>query len=666
MLDAPISSIKGIGPRRAELLGGMGLFVLGDLIGFLPSAYKDFSSAVPLCDAVHGSFAAVRLSSAARPTYFRMRGGAGCVSMACSDGADKATLVWFNQPYAVKRVPESGEFLACGKVDRSKGIHIINPVVCSDAPGVVPEYTLPRGIPQKVFRSAVAAAFSAAPELSDPLPAAIRERFDIPEMRSALYLAHFPRSAEDVGLAARRLAFEDMLRFTLMTGALRRRRSAASGISFSCGYRDDFLSRFSFSPTSAQLRVMGEIERDMSSAGVMNRLIQGDVGSGKTFLALYAMYIAVMNGYQAALMAPTEILAQQHYAQIKTLFGDGASILTGGMTASETRGVLAGIADGSVRAVTGSQALFSKTVKFENLGLVVVDEQHRFGVGQRAALYGKGGDPDTIVMSATPIPRTLALLMYGDLDCSVVDELPAGRLPVKTRFIRPAKRQDMYRFIGERVAEGGQAYIVCPMIDSSEGMDVRSAVEVYSELKTVFGDRVALLHGRMSAEEKAAVLTDFRNGAVGMLVSTTIIEVGMDVSNATIMVIEAAERYGLSQLHQLRGRVGRGAGESFCFLLSSVDDTATNERIRTLVSTNDGFRIAERDLELRGPGQFLGQRQHGLSSFSGLAGSTAVIEDARMAADALLAAGETDADARQYIAAAVADSSERLGKIILN
>lgn len=668
MLDASIAGIKGIGPRRAELLGGMGLFSASDVVGFLPSVYKDYSAVTPSNELVHGRFVAVRVEAVSKPRFFRMRGGAGVASVQCGDDEGALTLIWFNQPYAIKRLPSEGAFYACGRVDKRKGVRLLNPVICSELPGIVPEYALPRGLSQKVFRGVVAAAFAALPEYRDPLPEVIRSEFGIPELRGALYCAHFPSTADALDSAKRRLAFEDMLRFVLMTDAVREKRLNADGIAFECGCRAEFLSRFGFVPTAAQLRVMDEIESDMKSPRAMNRLVQGDVGSGKTFLALYAMYIAAKNGFQSALMAPTEILAQQHFMQLEALFGSAAALLTGGMPASEVRRVRAGLADGSIIAVAGTHSLFSKTTEFCRLGLVVTDEQHRFGVRQRASFSEKGSNPDLLVMSATPIPRTLALLMYGDLDCSVVDELPAGRTPVETRFVRPARRKEMYKYIASEVEMGRQAYIVCPMIDRSENVDAPSAGEVYEELKGLFCGRAALLHGRMSSEDKRELLNGFRSGAIGALVSTTVIEVGMDVANASIMVIEAADRYGLSQLHQLRGRVGRGAEKSYCFLLSETDDALANERIRTLISTSDGFAIAEKDLTLRGPGQFLGQRQHGLDAFfgAGMAENMAMLSGVRAAARRMTELCATDAEAARYIEAAVSDSGKRLVEIAMN
>ncbi|MBQ3938284.1 MAG: ATP-dependent DNA helicase RecG, partial [Clostridia bacterium] len=415
------------------------------------------------------------------------------------------------------------------------------------------------------------------------------------------------------------------------------------------GILGEFLPLLPFEPTDAQYGVMNEIALDMASDQPMSRLIQGDVGSGKTVLALYAMYVAAKNGYQSVLMAPTEILAEQHFKQLRHFFGERAAILTGHMTAKERRETLAGIADGSTIAVCGTHALIENGVEFSNLGVVITDEQHRFGVRQRAAIGKKGEAPDTLIMSATPIPRTLSLILYGDLDISTVRGMPPGRKPAVTKLVPERKRADMYRYIEKLIAdERIQAYVVCPMIEENEELEgVRSAESLYEELRGNLSLRIGLLHGRMKNGEKDELMERFRKGELDMLVSTTVIEVGVDVPNACIMVIESAERFGLAQLHQLRGRVGRGDKQSYCFLLTGSGSKTALERLRFLAETSDGFRIAEKDLELRGPGELIGMRQHGISEF-GAAALAMDIETLRLAKEcaALLLSGPEDESAK--------------------
>ena len=459
-----------------------------------------------------------------------------------------------------------------------------------------------------------------------------------------------------------------MLLFSLMLSMLRRERLARPGpVLRTEGVLPRFLKLLPFAPTGAQMRAMREISREMSNGRQMNRLLQGDVGSGKTAVALFAMYAAAESGFQSVLMAPTEILAQQHFAAAQSIFGARACLLLGGMKKKERDAAYAAIRSGEALAVIGTHALLPEGVSFHNLGAVIADEQHRFGVRQRAAIGAKGESPHTLIMSATPIPRTLSLILYGDLDVSVLDELPPGRKPVTTRCVPKAKRKAMYAFVERQVHAGRQAYVVCPLVEQSESLEgVMSVNELFAELEKTLHVRVGLLHGKMAAAKKEETARAFRAGEIDVLVSTTVIEVGVDVKNATVMVIENADRFGLAQLHQLRGRVGRGSEESFCFLLSEAGSEAAHERLMTLTETNDGFAIAEKDLMMRGPGEFLGQRQHGLSELAAakLAGDMTALNNARAAADALVA--ENSAEGAPLLARARTLLASRGGEIAPN
>lgn len=620
MQSIQLTSIKGIGPRRAELLGKLGLASFYDLLCFAPRDYKDYSRCESVCDCAHGQDVAICVHIDGEPKLARVRKGLSVVSAQAADDTGTLQLVWYNQPYRKQQLHKDMTLYACGRVDLTRGRKIINPVLSLALPGILPVYPLVQGVRQSMLRDAVRNGLAAFGEqIEETLPAALRQKYDVAERAYALRNLHFPSDMQALQKAKRRLAFEDMLTFRLMIDSLKRRRVQNGGVAFLPADAEAFGARFPFSFTAAQKRILGEIAADMRADRPMNRLIQGDVGSGKTVLALYAMATAVENGYQAVLMAPTEILAVQHFCAVSRLFGDSACLLRGGMKKQEREEALAAIASGRARAIVGTHALLQSGVVFDKPGVVIADEQHRFGVRQRA-LLGNCGTPDVLIMSATPIPRTLALLLYGDLDVSVLDALPPGRTPVKTSLVPQEKREAMYDFLQAQVDAGRQAYVVCPLVEPSETLeDVCSAKELYMWLKKRLRARVSLLHGQMKNEEKEAASAAFRDGGIDVLVSTTVIEVGVDVPNATIMIIENADRFGLAQLHQLRGRVGRGTAVSYCFLLAKNLSDAARERLETLIKSNDGFAIAQKDLAMRGPGELLGKRQHGLSAFSALA-----------------------------------------------
>ncbi len=641
--DSPLTCLKGIGPRRAETLGKLGLFSLGALLRFAPRDYRDYRRALPAAEAGHGQDAAFALTILAEPKLARIRGGLSILSAQAADESGKLTLTWYNQPFRKDGLTSGQKIIACGRVDQTRGAKLVNPTIFPALPGILPLYPLTRGVSQKQLRDLARAALSAClPGLVDPLPEPIRAAYGLEPLGEALESLHFPGNMEALARARQRLAFEDMLIFRLMLGLSGQERRAAPARAIDARI-EAFLPLLPFAPTGAQLCAMADIRADMAAGRAMNRLIQGDVGSGKTAVAFFAMHAAMEAGRQAALMVPTEILARQHYEKLCALFGPGrVRLLLGGMKKSEREEAWEALSTGRAALAVGTHALLRQEGGFHDLALVVTDEQHRFGVSQRAAIQAKGREGvHVLVMSATPIPRTLALLLYGDLDVSRIGELPPGRKPIKTSLVPPSRRRAMYDFLAAQIREGYQAYVVCPLVEESEELPgVPGASEHYAKLKKSFpGLRIGLLHGQMPAREKEAVAAAFRDGAIDILVSTTVIEVGVDVPNACVMAIEHADRFGLAQLHQLRGRVGRGSAKSYCFLISAAaGDSAATERLRMLVSSQDGFAIAEADLALRGPGEFLGKRQHGLSEFvaASLAMDMGVLQQAQEAADRLL------------------------------
>ncbi|MBR5947995.1 MAG: ATP-dependent DNA helicase RecG [Clostridia bacterium] len=631
-----LTKIKGIGSGRIKYFARLGLFSLQDLAGFLPRSYLDYERPVKIADAEDGEPAAIEIKFIGSVKTFRAKSGIMITTVSIGDETGNMTATWFNQPYIARSIPKEPGGYALGIVDKRTGARLLRASFSKELPGIIPVYPLTSGLTQNVMRSAVRGALEIClDEVEETLHEEIREEYGLIPLKTAMETVHFPKNADALAAARRRLAFEDAAVLTIVLEKLRQNRKGQKGIAFNTsGILDEFLMLLPFEPTGAQYSVMNEIALDMASPQPMSRLIQGDVGSGKTALALYAMLIAAKNGAQSALMAPTEILAEQHFALLKRFFGERAAILKGHMSASVKREVLKGIADGSIIAVTGTHALIEGKVEFKRLGVVITDEQHRFGVRQRAEIGKKAESPDTIIMSATPIPRTLSLILYGDLDVSLVKGMPPGRKPVITRLVPSAKRIAMYRYIEDQIKkECTQAYVVCPMIEENEEMErVRSAETLYEELRTNLSVRVALVHGKLKPQEKDSVMERFRRGEVDLLVSTTVIEVGVDVPNACTMVIESAERFGLAQLHQLRGRVGRGQRQSECYLLTESGSKSAIARLKLLTETNDGFKIAERDLETRGPGELIGMRQHGISEF-GAAALASDIETLKLARD---------------------------------
>lgn len=610
-----LSTLKGIGPTRLESLRAMGIVSLRDLLCYLPLRYEDRTKVIP-CAMAQGGEALVEGIILEKPKLSRFH-GLTKITATLQDASGKLPLVWYNQPWVCQTMPCGEILMLYGRIGIKNGRRALQNPQCVQEKGLQPIYRAVKGIPAKTFRGMMQAALKQVDDCCpETLPHSLRIRHGLCERNFAIRQAHFPDSMENLRMARRRLAFEQMLMYQAALGLMQNRQD--KGFPLPVGEEEAawFWQHMPFSPTGAQERVLEEIAQDLRQSHAMHRLVQGDVGCGKTALAFGAIAMTCKAGYQAAMMAPTEILARQHYESAKALLepmGISCGLLIGSMKVREKREAYQALKEGRWQAVFGTHALISQGVAYSRLGLVVTDEQHRFGVRQRFVLQEKGQKdqqfPHVLVMSATPIPRTLALILYGDLDISVVDELPPGRTPVKTFVVPEYKRSDMYTFLRKQVQQGRQAYVVCPLVEESEAIDhVRSAKATYDALSAgeLKGLRMGLTWGGQPAEEKEETLHRFYAGEIDVLVSTTVIEVGVNVANATVMIIENAERFGLSQLHQLRGRVGRGSDESWCFLLAEE-----NERLRIMCKTNDGFAVAQKDLELRGPGDLMGTRQSG-------------------------------------------------------
>jgi len=657
-LRTPLRFLPGVGPRRAAQLERKGLRTVEDALFFLPLRHEDRTRLVDFRSLQPGQVATCSgtIVGLSLPPPGRSR--APLVVM-LRDESGYAQASWFHGAYLARVFTRGQRLVLHGRVTRFKGAIVIQQpdyeIVESDdderlhTGRLVPVYSLTEGLPQRPLRTLMWRIVDTfARDVPEALPEAVRERRRLVALPQALSDCHFPGTEAALATARRRLAFDDFLLLQLGLAILRSRTTRARGVQMSP--RGQQVARLRASLpwplTRAQERVWDEIRRDMAAPHPMHRLLQGDVGSGKTIVAALAVLTAVEAGYQAAVMAPTEILAEQHFMTFRQLLeplGVPVILLTASLKPRERAARRAGLAAGEAPCVVGTHALVQEGVEFRRLGLAVVDEQHRFGVEQRARLRGKGEHPDLLVMTATPIPRTLALTLYGDLEVSVLDELPPGRRPVVTAARTESKRREIYTFLRDEIARGRQAYVVYPLVEESEALDLKAATDMARRLaEDVFPDlSVGLMHGRLGFEEKDAIMRRFKAGEIHILVSTTVIEVGIDVANASVMLVEHAERFGLSQLHQLRGRVGRGPWKSVCILLTSGRLTEeAQQRIAAMVSTNDGFRIAEVDLELRGPGEFFGTRQSGLPEFrtADLLRDAALLEEARREAQAIIAA----------------------------
>ena len=679
--DSPVSEMKGVGEGRAKSLKKLNILKVSDVLSHYPRDYEDRSRVTPIAELLPDENAVViaRIKDEAKTSYFK---GMGVTKVKLYDASGSINAVWYNQPYMKNNIKPGSVYAFFGKMTiRKNGVrelqspemekiesipknentennenagnignaeNIGNTETAKGGRwqgGLVPVYPLSAGLSQKVFRKIVRDALEICEgNIKDSLPFPVRKEYKLAGKEFSVKNIHLPESPESCELARERLVFEEL--FMLQTALLRLKEeniSDKTGIRMEKTDMGPFFDSLPFSFTPAQKRVFDEMEGDMLSGRVMNRLVQGDVGSGKTAVAMAAAYMAVKNGFQAVMMAPTEVLAQQHYESFKTVFeplGINTEVMTGGQKTSRKKAALAAAASGEADIIVGTHALIQEKTEFKNIGLVITDEQHRFGVRQRQTLAGKGESPHVLVMTATPIPRTLALILYGDLDISVIDSLPPGRQTIDTFAVNSSYRQRIYNFTKKEIEKGRQAYIICAMVEENEKVEAESVLKYAEELKdTVLGDkRIAVVHGKMKSEEKDGILKAFAAGETDVLVSTTVIEVGINVPNATVMIIENAERFGLAQLHQLRGRVGRGSEKSYCILISDNKSEITRQRLKTMTSTTDGFKISETDLKLRGPGEFFGTRQHGLPSLriANLYRDMAVLKNAQKAAQELI------------------------------
>jgi len=680
--DRPIQFVKGVGEKRAALFHRLGVHTVHDLLHLYPRQYEDWSRVMMIADAPEGEPCCIRAIAVAKPTEHRIRKGLTLYKFTVTDGLNGMHVTLFNNKYAAAAIKGGEEYLLFGTVEsKFHRFEMSSPTIAPAEGGdrIRPIYPQTAGLTSAAIERVVRQAFEVTglPCEADVLPPALVRDRQLMSRSDAIYNIHFPCDNAALDAARRRLVFEELLILQLGLLRLKGRSRHATAITVDQDVTDEFTSLLPFTLTGAQKRAIADCIRDLQSGRPMNRLVQGDVGSGKTAVAAGVAYTMIRNGWQAAMMAPTEILARQHHRSLSALLepaGIPVGLLVGSMTAAQKREVLRALEDGALPFVVGTHALLSEQVKFNALGLVITDEQHRFGVSQRAALSAKGHDPHRLVMSATPIPRTLALMIYGDLDVSVLDERPPGRQPIETYAIGSDKRERALRYVDRFLAEGRQGYIVCPLIAEGEEEpqnELVAAEDYYRALQaTPLGKyRIGLLHGKMKGPQKEAVMTAFANHELDLLVSTTVIEVGVDVPNAVILVLENAERFGLAQMHQLRGRIGRGTHASTCILISDSRTPDTKQRLKVMCETTDGFRIAEEDLKLRGPGDFFGNRQHGLPvlSIADLKGDMMLLHEAQEEALRLHREDPFLQDpAHEGIRTAVADLFAKVGEDGLN
>ena len=641
-----IKYLKGVGEKRAGALQKQNIYTVSDLLRNYPRGYEDWDSVVTLKSAEIGETVCVRAIVCERPQLVRINGGKFLVKTVIGDGSDYIPVTFFNNKYVKDQLIEDEKYLFFGKITRDKygNKTMLSPRFerSLEKQRIRPVYKATSALTSKNIERLVETALKEVKgNITEFIPDYIMQKYRLMSLEEALRNVHFPESEEMLRLAKRRLIFEELL--LLQIGLLGEKSYYGSRVApeISKDFTEDFYKSLPFTLTNAQKRAISEAVTDMKREKPMSRLLQGDVGSGKTAVAAAVMYNTFRNGFQSALMAPTEVLATQHFKTLKGFFGEDVNVelLTGSVTAKNKRIIREKLENGECNIVVGTHAIIQNDVKFQNLGLVITDEQHRFGVAQRAELSNKGKNPHTLVMSATPIPRTLAMMIYGDLDISVLDELPKGRQPVKTFCVPTSYHERIYKFIHNNIKDGRQCYIVCPLVEENDS-DLIPATEYYEYLKTTyFADcTLGLLHGQMKPKEKDAVMSRFYSGEIQLLVSTVVIEVGVDVPNATVMVIENAERFGLSGLHQLRGRIGRGQYESTCILVSDAQNEDVTERFKLMCRTSDGFEIAKKDLEMRGPGDFFGSRQHGLPDMrvANLMTDTRILYEAQATAKELL------------------------------
>lgn len=625
-LSSSITNIKGIGPAKSKMLSKLGICTIRDALFYFPRDYQDLS---PLTfrqgrEDQTGAFPCIVTAFSVTK---QIRRGLYVTKVPVFDGQNKGYAVFFNQPYLQNSFYPNQRLLLIGKIRKSFGDFEI---LCSEwmkleknrpiqLERVRPIYPLTKGVSQNLIRNTVKGALDFLAQLEETLPADILNRYNLLSLKDAIKNIHFPKSLEMLERARERFIFEELLLFQLSTGLF---RSFIKGQKRENKYHildvNPFLSKLPFSPTSGQLNVIGDIIKDLQSEYIMNRLVQGDVGSGKTLVACAALYLAARNGFQGAMMAPTEILAEQHYRTLQQFLNDHGikvGLLKGGMSKRERQECLLKLKNGDIDVLVGTHAVIQKDVEFKRLGMVITDEQHRFGVKQREDLIKKGQYPDVLVMSATPIPRTVAMVLYSDLDISIIDTMPAGRQKVETYVVQDHMRKRVYNFMAAEVKKGHLAYVVCPAVEENE-LDIINVEEHKEYLQKEYpGLKIEMLHGKMKQDEKDLILKRFLSKEIQVLVATTVVEVGVDVPFATLMIVENAERFGLAQLHQLRGRVGRSSLKSYCILISGSNQGTARERLNFLMKCHDGFEISQKDLELRGPGEFFGVRQHGFIEF---------------------------------------------------
>lgn len=623
-----IKVIKGIGEKTEKLFEKLGIMTVQDLLEHYPRGYEEFEKPVPISTIYEGAVMAIEASITATPKVKRVR-NLQIVNVQVKDASGTVFLTWFNMPFLQKTLRSGYHYIFRGKVSRKNGVLVM------EQPGIYqkesyykllrvlqPIYPLTQGITNTMISKAIKQVLSELTLAKDYIPKAITREYNLMDRTKAIKEVHFPKDRDSMKKARQRLVFDEFFLYALAMRKLKERKAVLRSDyrMKECQECDRLIESFPYSLTKAQLRVWEEVKRDLQGEYVMNRLIQGDVGSGKTVLAILALLMAVKNGYQGCFMVPTEVLAKQHYKSLEEIavkFGFEICLLVGSMTAKEKREAYERIKSHNADIIIGTHALIQEKVEYDRLGLVITDEQHRFGVKQREALMNKGGNPHVLVMSATPIPRTLAIILYGDLDISIVDELPAERLPIKNCVVDTNYRPNAYRFIAKQIAEGRQAYVICPMVDESEEVEAENVIEYTERLKEALPKDISVefLHGKMKPKDKNDVMERFSDGRIQILVSTTVVEVGVNVPNATVMMVENAERFGLAQLHQLRGRVGRGEHQSYCIFVCGSNSKEAWERLEILNKSNDGFFIAGEDLKLRGPGDIFGIRQSGEMDF---------------------------------------------------
>ena len=620
-IQTDIRFLKGVGEKRALTLNKLGIDTIGALLRFYPRSYEDLSKITPIFDCNPGEKVCIKAKVVTPVQEEKKRQNMTLYRFNVADSSGRMTVTLFNTRYLAQKIQEGREYLFYGKLSDNTFLpSMTSPEIRSvDDKGIRPVYRATANMGSAAIERLVKTALLNA-YTEDPIPEKTREKYNLCTIKYALENIHFPSSHEALERAKKRLVFEEL--FVLQTGLmlLKGKRRLKTDSSLQKDFTEEFYSLLPFTLTDAQQRVCRECIKDMSGNTAMNRLIQGDVGSGKTAVAAALMYNAAKNGFQSALMAPTEILAEQHFNTLRSIFKNTPvkiTLLTGSVSKKQKESIKDALAAGEYDIVIGTHALLTEDTIFKNLGLVITDEQHRFGVAQRARLASKGKNPHTLVMSATPIPRTLGLIIYGDLDISIIDEYPKGRQKIDSYCVPNSYEPRVYNYIKKHLDEGRQGYIVCPLVEENEESDIKSAEQCFSELKeNEFKDyALGLLHGKMKPKEKEAVMRSFKDGEIQLLICTTVIEVGIDVPNSTIMVIRNAERFGLSQLHQLRGRIGRGEYKSDCILISNMTSNTTKQRLNVIKNNSDGFKIADEDLKLRGPGDFLGNRQHGLPDF---------------------------------------------------